>query len=263
MLSCNCEIGGVYSQVYGRSECVLEPYRVFETQEAAAHDPVEFVSVDSRPLKAVATDANVAEYPDRSGWMSDTDVEMDILYRAFGELLPLWNRVIFHGVAIAFGGSGYVFTARSGTGKSTHAFLWQRYLGRYVSILSGDKPIISASQGCEQNEIPLVWGSPWGGKERLFESASVPLKGICQLVRGTRCSIVKVSPAEFLEVALSQTYVPRKDPAASRSLDVIDQVLRTVPLYRLYCDISEDAVRTSFEAMTGLDYDAHRVCQKM
>lgn len=172
-------------------------------------------------------------------------------------MLPLRHRVIFHGVALKYRGKGYVLTAPSGTGKSTHAFLWQRYLGRAAHILSGDKPVISGGGECGANVT--VWGSPWGGKERLFENDSAPLAGVCLVTRGRTCGIERVQPVDFLETMMRQTFVPADDPAATRALEVIDAVLVNVPLWRLTCDISEDAVRTSFEAMTGLDYASCRV----
>ena len=78
---------------------------------------------------------------------TNADLEGEKLYQAFGNTLPLLHRIIFHGVAVKYDGAGYVFTAPSGTGKSTHAFLWQRYLGRAAHILSGDKPVISGCGG--------------------------------------------------------------------------------------------------------------------
>lgn len=185
------------------------------------------------------------------------DLEGERLYQAFGNALPLRYRVIFHGVAVKYRGAGYVFTASSGTGKSTHAFLWQRYLGRAVHILSGDKPVISGGGECGSSVT--VWGSPWGGKERIFENGSAPLRGVCLIERGRTCAIERVEPAEFLETMLRQTFIPSEDPAATRALEVVDAVLANVPLWRLTCDMSEDAVLTSFEALTGLDYDTCRV----
>lgn len=183
--------------------------------------------------------------------------DMDGLYKAFGDMLPLRHRIIFHGVAMKYRSAGYVFTASSGTGKSTHAFLWQRYLGRAAHILSGDKPVVSGGGECASDVT--VWGSPWGGKERIFENDSAPLRGVCLIRRGRTCSIRRVEPLEFLDTMLRQTFMPYDEPAASRALEVIDAVLTNVPLWELTCNISEDAVRTSFEALTGLSYEAHRI----
>ena len=37
--------------------------------------------------------------------------------------MPVYDTFLFHGSAIAVDGAAYIFTAKSGTGKSTHARL--------------------------------------------------------------------------------------------------------------------------------------------
>lgn len=239
-------IGGFHQRVIARHQEAFEAFTTF--CDGSPSKTATLLEVDSRGY--------AIEAESRDHRFSPIFADMDGLYRAFGDALPLRHRIIFHGVAVKYHGKGYVFTAASGTGKSTHAFLWQRYLGRTVHILSGDKPVISAGGECGRDVV--VWGSPWGGKERVFENDSAPLAGVCLISRGHACEIERVDPTSFLEVMLRQTFMPQEDPAATRALEVIDGVLKYVPLWHLKCNISEDAVRTSFEAMTGLDYDAHR-----
>ena len=38
-------------------------------------------------------------------------------------------------------------------------------------------------------------------------------------------------------------------------LDLADKLIRLVPAYLLQCDISQEAVKTSFEEMTGKNYE--------
>ena len=80
------------------------------------------------------------------------------IYRAIAEQLPRFDRFVFHGAAIEYDGSAYLFTAPSGTGKTTHINLWRKYLGDKVDIINGDKPIIKV------NETATVYGTPWAGK---------------------------------------------------------------------------------------------------
>lgn len=63
--------------------------------------------------------------------------------RKIAEIMPEYHRFLMHGVVISWKGRGYMFTAPSGTGKSTHASLWKKYLGDDVEIINGDKPILN------------------------------------------------------------------------------------------------------------------------
>ena len=59
--------------------------------------------------------------------------------------------VLFHSCAVVCDEKAYLFTAPSGTGKSTHADLWCKLLGKKVKILNGDKPFLKF-----MGDIPLT-----------------------------------------------------------------------------------------------------------
>ena len=55
---------------------------------------------------------------------------------------------------------------------------------------------------------------------------------------------------------MNQIYLPDEAEPVLKTLELMDALVRGVPLYLLECDISEEAVRTSFEAMTGEKYES-------
>lgn len=169
--------------------------------------------------------------------------------RKIAEILPQYQRFLIHGASITFDDSAYLFTAPSGTGKSTHIRLWRKHLGERVNIVNGDKPFVSM-----QHSHPRIYGTPWAGKENWQRNCCAPLKGICFLQRATCNSIRRLEPSECLPMLFKQVHLPANPVAAGLTLELIDQLINTVPLYLLECDISEEAVRCSFEAMTGLSY---------
>ena len=171
------------------------------------------------------------------------------LLRKISDVFPTYNRFLMHGASISYHNNAYLFTAPSGTGKSTHIRLWKKYLRDDVKIVNGDKPFISL-----EGETPLVYGTPWAGKERWQRNCSESLKGICFLQRGTTNSIRRITPEECLSMIFHQVYIPDDALTAGLTLDLLDKLLKTVPLYLLQCDMSEDAVQCSFEALTGLSY---------
>lgn len=185
--------------------------------------------------------------------------------RKISEKMPLYHRMLMHGAAITYRDDAYLFTAPSGIGKSTHIKLWRKYLHDDVDIVNGDKPILSVdtpsrseADSLDPKSISIrVHGTPWAGKEHWQKNRNAELKGICFLKQSTHNTIQRLQPADFLPALMKQVYIPSDTIAAGFTLDMLDVILTHVPLYLLNCDISEEAVRCSFEALTGEAYPIH------
>lgn len=167
--------------------------------------------------------------------------------RQIADQIPKYDRFLCHGAVITWKDSGYLFTAPSGTGKSTHIALWRKYLGEDVQIVNGDKPLMKV----EESEIRL-YGTPWAGKEGWQKNRSTELNGICILQQAEKNQIRKLTPGEALPMLIRQLYFTDSTTYAGKTLELLDILLRNVPVYLLECDISREAVRCSFEAMTGM-----------
>ena len=167
---------------------------------------------------------------------SPTYLETLALLRKLAEILPSHNRILMHGASISYNEHAYLFTAPSGTGKSTHIRLWKKYLGDDVKIVNGDKPFISLE------DEPVIYGSPWAGKENWHRNCKMPLKGICFVQRGTTNSIRRIEASDCLSLLFKQVYLPADTLAAGLTLELVDMLIKKVPLYVLTCDMSEDAV---------------------
>lgn len=166
------------------------------------------------------------------------------IYRAIAEKLPEFNRFVFHGAAIEYENVTYLFTAPSGTGKTTHINLWSKYLGDKVKIINGDKPIIGIDDSI------TVYGTPWAGKEGYQRNAKAPLKAICILKQSKTNSIVRLNSSEAINHLMRQVYIPRSAVALSSTLALLGAMIEKTPVYELSCDISKEAFDTSFGEMT-------------
>lgn len=71
------------------------------------------------------------------------------------EILDNYDGLFFHSSALMLDGKAYLFSAPSGTGKSTHTALWQRHFGGRVQMINDDKPIIrkKAEFLCLRNSV--------------------------------------------------------------------------------------------------------------
>lgn len=165
------------------------------------------------------------------------------IYRAIGEQLPHFDRFVFHGAAIEYGGNAYLFTAPSGTGKTTHINLWKQYLGDKVDIINGDKPIIKAG------DTSTVYGTPWAGKEGYQRNTSAPLKAICILKQAKTNNIVSLKKSDAINHLMRQVYLPHDPVSLSKTLALLGNVIENTPVYMLECDISKEAFQASYNAL--------------
>lgn len=172
-------------------------------------------------------------------------LEMAALQRKFAERLFTRNTLLFHGSAIAVDGVAYLFTASSGTGKSTHARLWRELLGDRAVMINDDKPFLTVNR-----DGVTVYGSPWNGKHNLGTNTSAPLRAICILARGEENRIVRIRPAEAVRMLLRQSHRPQDPALMPTYMDLLDGIAGKVAFYRLYCNMEAEAARVSFEAMS-------------
>jgi len=182
-------------------------------------------------------------------------VEFYALSVALGDVLPKYKRLQTHGVAIEFEGKAYIFAAPSGTGKSTRAFLWQKYLGSdKVCVINGDKPILWF-----KDDTVLACGSPWAGKEGLQKNVCVPIGGLCLLRRSHENKIQRATQKEFLDFYLSQIQLPKAARTIMDSFSLIEELFSKVPAFLLENDLSEQGVKVAFETLTGKEYEHYRI----
>ncbi|MBO4845257.1 MAG: hypothetical protein J5525_03010 [Lachnospiraceae bacterium] len=174
----------------------------------------------------------------------DDYLETLAVYRKIAEWMPKVDTILFHGSVIAMDGKGYLFTAKSGTGKSTHARLWRDLYGNRVIMINDDKPLIHV-----ESDMITAYGTPWDGKHRFSTNTSVPLTGICVLHRSKDNRIERVTGKEVYPMFVQQTYRPSQKESMSKTFDLLDQMLEQVPVYNLYCNMDIDAARVAYEGM--------------
>lgn len=165
------------------------------------------------------------------------------VYRSIAEQLPKYNRFVFHGASIEYDGKAYLFTAPSGTGKTTHISLWKKNLGEKIRVINGDKPIIKA------DKTSVVYGTPWAGKENLQNNISAPLAAVCIIKRAKENKISQISKSQAINHLMSQMYLPHSAEALSKALSLLGKLIENTPVYMLECDISNEAFKTSFEKL--------------
>ncbi len=179
-----------------------------------------------------------------SNYYADGYIETLAVYRKLTEKLIDDDILLIHGSAIALDGVAYLFTAKSGTGKSTHTRLWRQYFGKRAEMINDDKPLLKI----EEDKV-IVFGTPWSGKHKLSANISVPLHAICFLNRGSYNIIDHIDKKQVLPLLLQHTYRPRGAELLSKTLSLLDKLVHCVEFYSLFCNQDLDAASVSYEGM--------------
>ncbi len=152
---------------------------------------------------------------------------------------------VIHASAVAYEGYAYLFSADSGTGKSTHTGFWQEVFGADKAvILNDDKPAVREIDGrfCAS-------GTMFSGKSPLSDDITVPVKALCFIHRSEQNEIKRLSVGEALPLLFEQTLRPRRSEKILELTEILDGFLRSVPVYSLGVTYSPDSARFAYEAL--------------
>ena len=167
-------------------------------------------------------------------------------YMATGSLFAVemlrFDGFQLHASAVMLEGKAYLFSAPSGTGKSTHTEKWCRLYG--AQIINDDKPVLRRVDG-----VWTVYGTPWSGKNDLSCPVGVPLGGVAFLNRGEVNEIFPMTPVKAVPAILSQCMQFSHKGCTNRQLELVDLLLREAPIWQLFCRNDDEAAMVSYEAM--------------
>ncbi len=154
--------------------------------------------------------------------------------------------IFLHASAVALDGKAYLFSADSGTGKSTHTGLWQQVFGARAQIINDDKPALRCLDG-----VWYAYGTPWCGKDGINQNRKVPLAGICFLKRGSENRIRTLNSTEAIARMMPQTmHRFSKQESLVKMLTQMDKLLTVIPAFELECLPDEAAAKLSYETMS-------------
>ena len=226
------EMAGIPIGIDNRYEYIERLCRGYEIEGKA---PDFTVSVTEEELQK----AQDAERPYSSGYL-----ESLCLYRKICLRLAKYQAFLMHSAVVAVDEKAYVFTAPSGTGKTTHIRLWLEMLGERVQVLNGDKPLYRFIDG-----VLYACGTPWQGKEHMGENIMRPVQGICFLEQSPENHIRTLSASEVTRRIFRQLLLPQEEDELDRYWALLEKMLDTVPFYLLECNREPEAARLSYETM--------------
>ena len=238
----NLEIAGMKFNVTDIHPFVYKYCKEYVTEDVGNHSII-LTQEDIDHERAIAKDT-----PDDHNFdvanASDQYLESVALLRKLADYICDHNRLLMHGSAIAINGKGYIFTALSGTGKSTHTGLLRQLHGENAIMINDDKPFLHYDNG-----KVYISGTPWRGKHFLGNKITVPLEGIFFLRRSENNVIEPISPTDALMKMISQCHRPSDPIKLINTLDLVDKILAAVPLYDFGCNMDISAAEVSSSVM--------------
>lgn len=217
----------------GRTKKQAQPY-LADNQDENQHIDIVIDVDEKRVLWAME------EHPE----LVQDDWEYMLTGSDFYTELLRFNGILLHSSCIVLDGVAYAFSADSGTGKSTHTQLWLKHFGDRAHMLNDDKPAIRLI-----GDKVYACGTPWSGKYDYSSPEIAELAGICFLERSEENWIRKADTGKAVFNIFSQTVRKLNAERMDRLFDVLEQIFAKVPLYEFGCNISDDAVMVSYNAM--------------
>lgn len=153
---------------------------------------------------------------------------------------------ILHSSFVAWRGQGILFTAPSGTGKSTQADLWKQYEG--ADIYNGDRTIVRKVDGKF-----IGFGSPYAGSSGIYRNESAPIRAIVVLTQAPDNQIQRLSGKQAFLPLFRETLANTWNPAYMEAMtDLLMDAASSIPIFHLACRPDQDAVNTVKQAILSL-----------
>ena len=188
-------------------------------------------------------------YPDHRACCytpGELPLDMDKVFRGlpFEDLLLRRGAMILHCSLVRWQNTAILFSAPSGTGKSTQAELWERYA--MSETLNGDRAILRKA-----GDRWTAWGLPMAGSSDIFRNESAPIRALVMLKQGPENEISRLSVPQALRLVYPELSLFRHDSEKmEKSMDLILNFLEQVPAYCLSCRPDREAVELLRRTLT-------------
>lgn len=167
-----------------------------------------------------------------------SSVLSSMLRMAFAQAILPHGAISLHAAAVVLSGSAYLFMGKSGTGKSTHARLWQQCFPGCL-LLNDDNPMLRLHDG-------QVWayGTPWSGKTPCYRSERYRVQGIVRLAQAPHNRFLPATEVEAFSLLLPGiSAIGQHERYYQLMADTLVQVALTVRVGTLECLPDEAAAR--------------------
>ncbi|MCF0197193.1 MAG: hypothetical protein HUK03_08225 [Bacteroidaceae bacterium] len=138
--------------------------------------------------------------------------------------------MLMHASVIRCEGKGFLMTAPSGTGKSTHTRLWYDNIPG-CDLMNDDNPVVRVIDG-----QAIVYGSPWSGKTPCYRNIEAPIGGIVRLWQKPANSIRRLDPMDaFVNLLPAMSSMKWDKRVYTGVCNGVSALIRLCGMYGLGC----------------------------
>ena len=208
---------------------LVDGYAV-ERTHAISNKPVSCVLYrDADPLHVTGW-----IYPEAAQYFQTLDNLLDAAN--LEHMLTALGAVSLHSSFITHFGQAILFSAPSGTGKSTQAALWEQYA--HAEQINGDRSVIRCVDG-----VWTAFGFPFAGSSGIYKNKSAPIRAIVVLRQAKDNTIERLGASEAFRLLYSETAIQRWNTQGhAAAVDLLIRLSAAVPVYRLCCTPDARAV---------------------
>lgn len=229
--------------VIGVSTIHVRPYadcRAFLTDSADVDISITSSQHDIDSARLAYHDSGM----DRVPW--DGVLEVAVVFKKLADAFVERNILVLHGSVVAINNEAYLFSAPSGTGKTTHVKQWLKRCPD-AFVVNGDKPFIKFTD----EGLPIVCGSPWAGKEGMYANTMVPLKAIVVMHRSDENHMRQISFSEAFPSLLEQVYRPEDESKMRKTIHLLLQLSSFVAFWRFdFNNYADDCFQIAYDALS-------------
>lgn len=217
-------------------EAFRENLQVFQTEQGECRSINLHGVPQAYAVSLLKLDGTSQVWVDRNyeSWMQYDTVFVAML--ALEKEMIQVDAMLLHSAYMCYDGTAVLFSASSGTGKSTQADLWEKYRG--TRTINGDRSLL-----IREKEGWQAYGWPICGSSEICHNETYPIRAIVMLKQAKENKIYPLQGFRAVREVMEQITINAWDSEFQiRVMDLLEELLKEVPIYCLECDISEDAV---------------------
>jgi hypothetical protein len=151
-------------------------------------------------------------------------------------IFPKHDAFILHASYVIYNGKAILFTAPSGTGKSTHAEFWRKERG--ADIINGDRVLVTRRDGRF-----FANGIYASGNSGICKNQTAPVDAVVLLEQGESNMISNIPKRMlFLRVLCECSYDMNDAEQYERITELVSDMMNRIPVVCYRCKKTPDSV---------------------
>ena len=232
--------GGVCFEIRSELPLLTVPkYEEFLSDDTAKSDYIFEIIPDrtnSTSLSGTVREGNRFRFTVSEKYISGLGVGHVLSSANAAYVFPDHDGFILHASYILYRGEAILFSAPSGTGKSTQAAFWKEHRG--AEIINGDRVLVIKRDG-----VFYACGVYVSGTSGICRNSTAPLRNLVILEQGENNELVPLKARElFLRILCQCTFDMHDHTQYGKITELVSDVINTVPVCCYRCRCNPDSV---------------------